>query len=171
MWYDKLKKEKTIKTKTMKKDYSKVFNHYDGLQYDNNVHAIIKVHELMEQAGVHVSALTKDKLSAYSDKRPFKVNYFISKVGKTLKWCPTSSPDKFAKMNLKPAEWWIEQLEDVVALNKITDNIPDNWLDEQAKHITSIYAAATKILDDAKNVIEEANNTILETSHYDDLPF
>ena len=186
-WYDKLKKEKTIKTKTMKKDYSKVFNHYDGLQYDNNVHAIIKVHELMEQAGVHVSALTKDKLSAYSDKRPFKVNYFISKVGKTLKWCPTNSPDKYAKMNLKPAEWWIEQLEDVVALNKITANIPDNWLDEQAKHITSIiYAAATKILDDAKNVIEEPINTLVATyideekvvskytigaTHYDDLPF
>jgi len=173
-WYDKLKKEKTTKTKTMKKDYSKVFNHYYGLQYDNNVHAIIRVHELMEQAGIQVSAFTKDKIEAYSDKRPFKVNYFISKVGKTLKWCPTNSPEKLAKMTLKPAEWWIEQLEDAKPVIEV--KLPDNWLDEQSKHITDIImASASKILDDARAHMIDAHTTILETvigtSHYDDLPF
>ncbi len=113
----------------MKKDYSSLFDHYDGLQYDNNVHAMIKVHELMEKAGIHVSALTKDKLAAYSDNRPFKVNYFISKVGKKLKWCPTNSADKLAKMNLKPAEWFIQKLSD--STEPIV-KLPENWLEKQA---------------------------------------
>jgi len=168
------------------KDYSKIFDHYYGLQYDGNVNDMIKIHELMEQAGIQVSAFTKDKIKAYSDKRPFKVNYFISKVGKTLKWCPTNSPDKLTKMTLKPAEWWIEQLEDAKPVVEV--KLPDNWLDEQSKHITDIImASASKILDDARTHMTDAQTSILEnavleeektvskytigTSHYDDLPF
>jgi len=82
----------------MKKDYSKVFGHYYGLQYDGNVGDMIVIHQLMEDAGMQVSSSTKEKLAAYSDKRPFRVNYFISKVGKTLKWCPTNSPERFLRV-------------------------------------------------------------------------
>ena len=124
----------------MKKDYSSLFDHYYGLQYDNNVNAVIKVHQLMEDAGIPVSETTNNKLNAYSDKRPFKVHYFISKVGKKLKWCPTASEDKLAKMTLKPAEWWIEQLSDVPATPTV--KLPDNWLEEQAKHIFQIQIDA-----------------------------
>ena len=122
----------------MKKDYSKVFSHYYGLQYDGNVSEMIKIHQLMEDAGMQVSSSTKDKLAAYSDKRPFRVNYFISKVGKTLKWCPTSSPEKFAKMFLMPATWWIEQLSDEVQPATSVE-LPKDWLSVQlTEHVKSM---------------------------------
>jgi len=123
------------------KDYSKIFDHYYGLQYDNNVNAVVKIHELMEKAGIEVSSTTKEKLDAYSDKRPFKVHYFISKQGKKLKWCPTASEDKLFKMSLKPAEWWIAQLDGAVTSAPAV-NIPNNWLDEQARHIISVQINA-----------------------------
>jgi hypothetical protein len=132
------------------KDYSKIFDHYYGLQYDGNVNDMIKIHELMEEAGIQVSASTKDKLSAYSDKRPFKVNYFISRLGKTLKWCPTNSPDKFAKMSLKPAEWWIAQFNVMKPVVEV--KLPDNWLDEQTRHITNIIIEAATIVSDQSKV-------------------
>ena len=162
------------------KDYSKIFDHYYGLQYDGNVNDMIKIHELMEEAGIQVSSSTKDKLNAYSDKRPFKVNYFISRVGKTLKWCPTNSPDKFAKMSLKPAAWWIAQFTGVKPVVEV--KLPDNWLDEQTRHITDvIIRAATNILDQSKvdvtnisetstvYVDEELNLVVKEEEDY--LPF
>lgn len=124
----------------MKKDYSKIFSHYYGLQYDANVAEMIKIHQLMEDAGMQVSCSTKDKLAAYSDKRPFKVNYFISKVGKTLKWCPTSSPEKFAKMILMPFEWWFKQLTDVIEVQPTASvELPKDWLDIQlTAHVTNM---------------------------------
>lgn len=125
------------------KDYSKIFDHYYGLKYDGNVNDMIKIHELMEKAGIQVSGLTKDKLNAYSDKRPFKVNYFISKVGKTLKWCPTASGDKLLKMSLKPAAWWLAQFGDHADIPAV--KLPDNWLDEQARHILSVKLTADAV--------------------------
>jgi len=124
----------------MKKDYSKVFSHYYGLQYDGNVDDMIKIHQLMEDAGMQVSSSTKDKLAAYSDKRPFRVNYFISKVGKTLKWCTTSSPEKFAKMLLMPSEWWIEQLSDEVEVQPTASvELPKDWLTVQlTEHVRNM---------------------------------
>lgn len=126
----------------MKKDYSKVFGHYYGLQYDGNVSEMIKIHQLMEDAGMQVSCSTKDKLKAYSDKRPFKVHYFISKVGKILKWCPTSSVEKFDRLTLMPAAWWIEQLSDWW-IEQLSDEVPNepttsvelpkDWLSVQLK--------------------------------------
>jgi hypothetical protein len=115
----------------MKKDYSKIFAHYYGLQYDgSNLADMIKVHQLMEDAGIMLTASTKDKLKTYSDKRSFKVNYFISKVGRTLKWCPTQSLEKFAKMTLMPAEWWIEQLSATLKTAPAVA-LPTNWLEVQ----------------------------------------
>jgi hypothetical protein len=124
----------------MKKDYSKVFGHYYGLQYDGNVGDMIVIHQLMEDAGMQVSSSTKDKLAAYSDKRPFRVNYFISKVGKTLKWCPTSSPEKFAKMILMTPEWWFEQLTDVVEVESAASvELPKDWLSVQlTEHVKNM---------------------------------
>lgn len=122
----------------MKKDYSKVFGHYYGLQYDSNVSAMIAVHTLMEEKGIAVSGSTNSKLKAYSDKRPFKVNYFISKVGKTLKWCPTSSPEKLSKMTLMPAEWWVEQLSDEVQPATSVE-LPKDWLSVQlTEHVKNM---------------------------------
>jgi len=124
----------------MKKDYSKIFGHYYGLQYDGNVSEMIKIHQLMEDAGMQVSNSTKDKLAAYSDKRPFRVNYFISKVGKTLKWCPTNSPEKFAKMILMTPEWWFEQLTDVVEVEPAASvELPKDWLSVQlTEHVKNM---------------------------------
>jgi hypothetical protein len=122
----------------MKKDYSKIFGHYYGLKYDGNVADMIKIHQLMEDAGMQVSGSTKDKLAAYSDKRPFRVNYFISKLGRTLKWCPTQSAEKLAKMILMTPEWWIEQLSDELEV-KPSVALPSNWLDVQlTEHVKSI---------------------------------
>lgn len=147
----------------MKKDYSKIFSHYYGLKYDGNVNEMIKIHQLMEDAGMQVSSSTKGKLAAYSDKRPFRVNYFISKVGKTLKWCPTSSPEKFSNMHLMPAEWWIEQLSDVVTIESTPSVIlPTNWLDVQlTEHIKNkmlndlSVATGPKIIHPEDNLVEE----------------
>ena len=124
----------------MKKDYSKIFGHYYGLQYDGHVEEMIKIHQLMEDAGMQVSSPTKDKLAAYSDKRPFRVNYFISKVGKTLKWCPTSSPEKFAKMILMTPEWWFEQLTDIVEVQPAASvELPKDWLSVQlTEHVKNM---------------------------------
>ena len=124
----------------MKKDYSKIFGHYYGLQYDGNVADMIKIHQLMEDAEIVPAGSTKNKLEAYSDKRPFKVNYFISKVGKTLKWCPTNSPEKFGKMVLNPAEWWIEQLSDDVKAEPVESvALPKDWLTVQlTEHVRSM---------------------------------
>jgi hypothetical protein len=168
------------------KDYSKIFDHYYGLQYDNNVNAVIKVHELMEKAGIEVSSTTKEKLDSYSDKRPFKVHYFISKQGKKLKWCPTASEDKLLKMSLKPAEWWIAQLDDHVVSTPVV-NIPNNWLDEQAIHILNVQISATAssalfhstgILTESSTVyvndeleLKIAEDSLPEEEDYDYLPF
>jgi hypothetical protein len=146
------------------KDYSKIFDHYYGLQYDNNVSDVIKIHQLMEKAGIDVTASTKDKLDAYSDKRPFKVHYFISKVGKKLKWCPTNSEDKLHKMSLKPVAWWIAQLSDHADAPVV--KLPDNWLDEQAKHIISITLTAElsnslKKMSDLSSSISFGSETIM----------
>jgi hypothetical protein len=158
----------------MKKDYSKVFSHYYGLQYDGNVSDMIKIHQLMEDAGMQVSSSTKDKLAAYSDKRPFRVNYFISKVGKTLKWCPTSSPDKFSKMTLMPAAWWIEQLSDEVEL-EVTGSVelPKDWLTVQlTEHVKNmmlndlsvttgpVIASLEDVLVEEYEVVEEDDDTL-----------
>ena len=166
------------------KEYSKIFDHYYGLQYDNNVNAVFKVHELMEKAGIEVTSPTTIKLDAYSDKRPFRVHYFISKTGKKLKWLPTNSADKLAKMTLKPAEWWIEQLEGSTTTAP-TVNIPNNWLDEQAKyilgdrilsavnHLGSESETVSKIVD----IINPVEDVAVDESEpaisydYDDLPF
>jgi len=160
----------------MSKSHS--FKHYQGLIYNNNVDEMIKIHELMEKAGYQVSASTKDKFSAYSDKRPFKVNYFISKVGKTIKWCPTNSAEKLAKIESKPYEWWLEQLSDDIKIVPSV-NIPTNWLEEQAmfyhkykiKQMTSMVkqedTSAMPIIED---IITESVEALVE---YDDheLPF
>ena len=153
------------------KDYSKIFDHYYGLQYDNNVNAVVKVHELMEKAGIEVSSTTKEKLASYSDKRPFKVHYFISKQGKKLKWCPTASEDKLHRMSLKPAEWWIEQLDDTITLTPVI-NIPNNWLDEQAKHvlddrITAVVNSLGIRDESASKIVEHVNNASIMTASSD----
>lgn len=141
----------------MKKDYSKVFGHYYGLQYDSNVADMIKIHQLMEDAGMQISSSTKDKLAAYSDKRPFKVNYFISKVGKTLKWCPTNSPEKFAKMILMPASWWIEQLTDEVEVQPAASvELPKDWLTVQlTEHVRTMMLNDLPVTTGAKMVHSE----------------
>lgn len=125
----------------MKNKYSHLFKHYYGLKFDNNIKDVIKVHQLMEDAGLVPKGLTKAKIDAYSDRRPFKVNYFISKVGHTLKWCPTASPGKLSKMTLFPAEWWIKHLTESSETKKtpISTKIPENWLDVQLKqHIDNL---------------------------------
>ena len=147
----------------MKKDYSKIFGHYYGLQYDDNIVEMIKIHQLMENAGIQISGSTKNKLAAYSDKRPFRVNYFISKVGKTLKWCPTSSPEKFAKMILMPAEWWVEQLTDVVEVQATGSvELPKDWLTVQlTEHVKNMMlndigiSTGTKVTTGPKTVHPE----------------
>ena len=145
----------------MKKDYSSLFYHYYGLQYDNNVAAMIKVHELMEKAEIVPVGSTSNKLDRYSDKRPFKVHYFISKVGKTLKWCPTSSQEKLDKMTLKPAEWWIEQLSDEVVLS-----IPANWLDEQSKSVKDVMLRSQiRVINKAINSKENTLEDLYEALH------
>ena len=157
----------------MKKDYSKVFSHYYGLQYDGNVSQMIRIHRLMEDAGMQVSSSTKDKLAAYSDKRPFRVNYFISKVGKTLKWCPTNSPDKFSKMTLMPAAWWIEQLSDEVQPATSVE-LPKVWLSVQlTEHVKNmllnddlpiipgpVTASLEDVLVEEYEVVEEDDDTL-----------
>jgi len=157
----------------MKKDYSKVFSHYYGLQYDGNVSQMIRIHRLMEDAGMQVSSSTKDKLAAYSDKRPFRVNYFISKVGKTLKWCPTNSPDKFSKMTLMPAAWWIEQLSDEVQPATSVE-LPKDWLSVQlTEHVKNmllnddlpiipgpVTASLEDVLVEEYEVVEEDDDTL-----------
>jgi hypothetical protein len=153
----------------MKKDYSKLFDHYYGLQYDHNVAAMIKVHQLMEDAGIVPDGSTSDKLGRYSDKRPFKVHFFISKVGKKLKWCPTNSQEKLDKMILQPAEWWIDQLEDK---KPIVAHFPDNWLDEQAQHVATILALASEKF--STNIYVDVFNeepTPAVDSDYEELPF
>lgn len=158
----------------MKKDYSKIFGHYYGLQYDGNVSQMIRIHRLMEDAGMQVSGSTRDKLAAYSDKRPFRVNYFISKVGKTLKWCPTNSPDKFSKMTLMPAAWWIEQLSDVVEVEPAASvELPKDWLTVQlTEHVKNmmlndlsvtagpVTVLAEDILVEEYEVVEEDDDTL-----------
>lgn len=122
----------------MKKDYSSLFNHYDGLSIvHNTIDDMIKVHRLMEKAGIGVTSSTDEKLIAYSDRRPFKVHYFISKQGKNLKWCPTASEEKHSKMNLKPASWWIDKLSDatVVSSNIV---IPNDWLLKQVDNVRTM---------------------------------
>jgi len=162
----------------MKKDYSKVFSHYYGLKYDDNVNDMIKIHYLMENAGIQVSSSTKSKLDAYSDKRPFKVHYFISKLGKTLKWCPTNSPEKFDKMTLMAAEWWIEQLTDGKPVDFSTKfvQLPENWLEIQALdyirtkiNIESDPNPVKIVLED--ELIEEYIIEELEDHKDDTLPF
>jgi hypothetical protein len=157
----------------MKKDYSKVFSHYYGLQYDGNVSQMIRIHRLMEDAGMQVSSSTKDKLAAYSDKRPFRVNYFISKVGRTLKWCPTNSPDKFSKMTLMPAAWWIEQLSDEVQPATSVE-LPKDWLSVQlTEHVKNmllnddlpiipgpVTASLEDVLVEEYEVVEEDDDTL-----------
>jgi hypothetical protein len=172
----------------MKKDYSKIFGHYYGLQYDGHVEEMIKIHQLMEDAGMQVSGSTKDKLAAYSDKRPFRVNYFISKVGKTLKWCPTNSPEKFAKMILMTPEWWFEQLTDVVEVQPATSvELPSNWLDVQlTEHVKNMLlnddlpvtrGPVTVSLDNDLvtecELVEDPYDAILSTidNHDEELPF
>lgn len=171
----------------MKKDYSKIFGHYYGLKYDGNVADMIKIHQLMEDAGMQVSGSTKDKLAAYSDKRPFRVNYFISKVGKTLKWCPTNSPEKFAKMTLMTPEWWIEQLSDELEV-KPSVALPSNWLDVQlTEHVknmllndsavtsgpVTVYPDPQDVLAEEYELVEDPYDAILSTidNHDEELPF
>jgi hypothetical protein len=158
----------------MKKDYSKVFSHYYGLQYDSNVSAMIAVHTLMEEKGIAVSGSTDSKLKAYSDKRPFRVNYFISKVGKTLKWCPTNSHEKLAKMTLMPAEWWIEQLTDEVEVQPTASvELPKDWLTVQlTEHVKNmmlndlsvtagpVTVLPEDILVEEYEVVEEDDDTL-----------
>lgn len=168
----------------MKKDYSKIFGHYYGLEYNGNSDDVIKVHQLMEDAGISVSGSTKSKLAMYSDKRPFKVHYFISRIGSRLKWCPTSSKDKLCKMTLKPASWWIEQLTDV-AVTTSTVELPKNWLDVQlTEHVKSMIDSTTAIGGNSSYVLwspvepetqeEECTTTVKAVDEYDDddeLPF
>jgi hypothetical protein len=170
----------------MKKDYSKIFGHYYGLKYDGNVADMIKIHQLMEDAGMQVSGSTKDKLAAYSDKRPFRVNYFISKLGRTLKWCPTQSAEKLAKMTLMTPEWWIEQLSDKLEV-KPSVALPSNWLDVQlTEHVTKMLLTedlvltrgpVTVSLDDDLvtecELVEDPYDAILSTidNHDEELPF
>lgn len=150
----------------MKKEFANIFDHYYGLQYDHNVSAIIAVHKLMEEVEIVPEGSTQNKLEAYSDKRPFKVHYFISKVGKKLKWCPTNSSEKLDKMILKPAEWWIEQLTDIApSVSKPVINIPDNWLEEQAKAIKFMTFVKKTVKEEQQNV----PSTVAE--EYEDLPF
>lgn len=160
----------------MKKDYSKIFGHYYGLQYDGNVSDMIKIHQLMEDAGMQISSSTKDKLAAYSDKRPFRVNYFISKVGKTLKWCPTNSAEKLSKMTLMPACWWLEQLTDKVEVQPTASvELPKDWLTVQlTEHVKSmllndspattgpkiVYPDPEDILVEEYEVVEEEDDTL-----------
>lgn len=148
----------------MKKDYSKIFGHYYGLQYDSNVAEMIKIHQLMEDAGMQVNSSTKDKLAAYSDKRPFKVNYFISKVGKTLKWCPTNSAEKLSKMTLMPACWWIEQLSDEVEVQPtISVELPKDWLTVQlTEHVKSMLLNDSLATTGAKMVYPETKDALVE---------
>jgi hypothetical protein len=149
----------------MKKEYAKIFDHYYGLQYDNNVSAMIRVHELMEQAEITPYGSTKNKLDAYSDRRPFKVHYFISRVGKNLKWCPTNSKEKLDKMTLKPAEWWIEQLTDTVTpVARPVINIPADWLEQQAEAVRAMVFAK-------KVVTKENHVSTITAKQYEDLPF
>lgn len=148
----------------MKKDYSKIFGHYYGLQYDSNVADMIKIHQLMEDAGMQISSSTKDKLAAYSDKRPFRVNYFISKVGKTLKWCPTNSPEKFAKMILMPASWWIDQLSDVVEVQPAASvELPKDWLTVQlTEHVRTMMLNDLPVTTGAKMVHPDLEDVLVE---------
>lgn len=147
----------------MKKDYSKVFGHYYGLQYDGNVDDMIKIHQLMEDAEIVPAGSTENKLGAYYGKRPFKVNYFISKVGKTLKWCPTNSAEKFGKMTLMSAEWWIEQLSDDVKAEPVESvELPKDWLTVQlTEHIKSMMednfhvTTGPKIVHAEDDLVEE----------------
>lgn len=150
----------------MKKDYSKIFSHYYGLQYDGNVIEMIKIHELMELAGIAVSGSTKSKLEAYSDKRPFKVNYFISKVGKTLKWCPTSSVTKFNNMTLMPVEWWFEQLTDTVPVEPTTPlKLPEDWLSLQlTEHVRSMLLNDSPVTTSAKILYPDLKDILVEES-------
>lgn len=135
----------------MKKDF-KMFEHYIGLKYENNVEDMIKVHRLMEENGVSVgSYTTKEKLDAYSDKRLFKQHYFISKVGKTLKWCPTKSADKLSKMELKPASWFYDILQGGEKISVNTSAVPKGWLDVQLGHyMADLYSSRLSTATDIK---------------------
>ena len=148
----------------MKKDYSKVFSHYYGLQYDGNVSQMIRIHRLMEDAGMQVSSSTKDKLAAYSDKRPFRVNYFISKVGKTLKWCPTNSLEKLSKMTLMPAEWWVEQLSDEVEVQPAASvELPKDWLTVQlTEHVKNMLLNDSTVTSGPKIVHPDPEDVLVE---------
>lgn len=135
----------------MKKDFT-MFNHYIGLKYENNVEDMIKVHRLMEENGISVgSYTTKEKLDAYSDKRLFKQHYFISKLGKRLKWCPTKSADKLSKIELKPASWFYDILQGGEKISVNISAVPKGWLDIQLGHyMGSLYSNTIKSVGDIK---------------------
>jgi hypothetical protein len=162
----------------MKNKYSHLFKHYYGLKFDNNIDDIIKVHQLMEDAGIVLKGLTKVKIDAYSDRRSFKVNYFISKVGHTLKWCPTASPGKLSKMTLFPAEWWIKHLTGSSETEKstVTTKIPENWLDVQLKQhintLTSTHVSSGHSLNTAPETTYNEEPVAYYTAEieYEELP-
>jgi len=115
------------------KDFSKIFKNYIGLEYTNdNLDDIIKIHRLMENNGIKVSDSTKSKLDRYSDNRMFRLDYFISRNGKSITWCPTKSPVKKTKIEFKPASWWFSHL---LSVSEPITTMPRNWLDEQAKSL------------------------------------
>lgn len=165
----------------MKKDYSSLFNHYDGLLYDGSNYAeMYQVHQLMEDAGIVEEGLTRAKFDMYSDKRPFKVHFFISKQGKKIKWCPTASEEKKSKMNLKPASWWITQLGDSVkVVSEIS--VPKNWLEQQAEAVrkmvfSKIVSKSPVITDDLTETTQdeeyfEQDEVVVVASEDEELPF
>jgi hypothetical protein len=138
------------------KDFTKIFSNYIGLEYNDNLADIIKVHRLMENNGIKVSDTTEVKLAKYSDNRLFKLDYFISRNGTKISWCPTKSPVKKTKITFRPVEWWLDNLK---PLSEPRTEMPRNWLDHQAQSLKPTNTWGKMVVSVDPSTVEIATTT------------